>query len=109
MHYGGSYPALATDPAFVAHPGPGPNVRALVPNKWFVQRGTADTPPLDAKVFVAATGEEKPMKTEHHFTNFSSFDPDGWAPANDVAYRVELVESDGRVFASYETTFVTCP
>lgn len=29
MHYGGAYPALASDPELVAHPGPGPNVRHL--------------------------------------------------------------------------------
>ena len=56
MHYGGAYPALASDPAYVAHPGPGPNVRSKVPSRWFVQKGTATTPALDARVYVVGTG-----------------------------------------------------
>jgi len=109
MHYGGSYPALPTDPEYVAHPGPGFNVRNMVPSKWFVQKGTKDTPPLAARVYVASTNEEKPMKTEHHFNNFSSFAPDGWAPSNDVTYRVDLVDDAAAVFGTFESTFVTCP
>ena len=109
MHYGGAYPALATDPAYVAHPGPGPNVRTQVAQKWFVQKGTATTPPLSARVTVVATNEQKPMKTDHHFNDFSSFDPDGWVPELDVAYKVELVDDASTVFGSYQTTFITCP
>jgi len=109
MHYGGAYPALATDPAFVAHPGPGLNLRSAVPGKWFVEKGTASTPPLSARVYVVVSGEEKPMKTEHHFTDFSSYQPDGWTPESDVPYRVELVDDASAVFGQFETTFITCP
>lgn len=109
MHYGGAYPALASDPAFVAHPGPGPNVMNKVPSRWFVQKGTQDIPAVDARVFVAATNEQKPMKRNHHFANFSSFDLDGWSPQLDTPYRVELVDDASTVVATYETTFVSCP
>lgn len=109
MHYGGSYPALATDPAYVAHPGPGPNVRSKVPSRWFVERGTATIPAVDARVFVKATNEPKPMTRYHHYTDFSSFDLAGWTPAVDVPYRVELVDDGGAVVSTYETTFVDCP
>jgi len=108
MHYGGAYTALPTDPAYVVHPGPGLNVRNMVPSKWFVQKGVSDTPPLAARVTVVGTGESKPMKLEHHFGNFSSFDPDGWMPENDVAYKVELVDDNQAVFGQFETTFITC-
>jgi hypothetical protein len=109
MHYGGAYPALATDPAYVAHPGPGPNVRNKVPSRWFVQRGTATIPAVDARVFVKATNEAKPMTRYHHYNDFSSFDLAGWTPAVDVTYRVELVDDGGAVVSTYETTFVDCP
>ena len=109
MHYGGAYPALATDPAFVAHPGPGINVRPLVPTRWFVQRGTASIAAVDAHVYVVSSGEEKPMQRYHHYTDFSSFDLTGWAPVVDVAYRVELVDDTSHVVAKFETTFVDCP
>ena len=109
MHYGGAYPALASDPAYVAHPGPGPNVRSKVPSRWFVQKGTATTPALDARVYVVGTGEQKPMQRYHHYTDFSSFDLMGWTPAVGVAYRVELVDDAGAVFSKFETTFVDCP
>jgi hypothetical protein len=109
MHYGGAYPALTSDPAIVAHPGPGPNVRNKVPNRWFVQKGTTDIPAVDARVFVVSTNEQKPMTRYHHFSNFSSFDLDGWTPALDTAYRVELVDDMNTVIATYETTFVSCP
>jgi hypothetical protein len=109
MHYGGAYPALASDPAFVAHPGPGPNVRSKVPSRWFVQKGTATIAAVDAHVYVVSTGEEKPMTRYHHYTDFSSFDVKGWTPAVDVAYRVELVDDTGKKVATYETSFVDCP
>jgi hypothetical protein len=109
MHYGGAYPALASDPALVAHPGPGPNVRSKVPSRWFVQKGTATTPPLDAHVYIASSGEQKPMQRYHHYTDFSSFDLMGWTPAVGVAYRVELVDDAGAIFSKFETTFVDCP
>ncbi|MBI5537124.1 MAG: hypothetical protein HY898_30660 [Deltaproteobacteria bacterium] len=108
MHYGGAYPALATDPAFVAHPGPGINVRSAVPGVWFVQKGTATTPPVAARVFVVSTSEEKPMKVGHHYNDFSSFSPDGWVPEVDVPYRVELWDDASAVFATFETTLVDC-
>ena len=109
MHYGGSYPALETDPAFVAHPGPGFNIAGMVPSQWFVQAGTADTPPLEARVFGVDSEEEMPMRLEHHFSNFSSFAPDGWSPTLDIPYRVELYDDMGALFGSYETTFIRCP
>ena len=109
MHYGGAYPALPTDPPFVAHPGPGFNVRSTVPSKWFVQKGTQGTPAVSARVTVVESGESKTMVDEHHYADFSSFHPDGWTPAVDEAYRVELVEDGGAVFAVFETTFVDCP
>ena len=109
MHYGGGYPALASDPAFVAHPGPGPNVRSKVPSRWFVEKGTTSIPPVDARVCVASTGEAKPMTRYHHYNDFSSFDVAGWTPAVDVAYRVELVDDAGKVVFKFETTFVDCP
>jgi hypothetical protein len=109
MHYGGAYPALNTDPDYVVHPGPGLNLRSAVPAKWFVQKGKSSTPPLSARVYIASSNQEMLMKTEHHFTDFSSFGPDGWAPENDVAYRVELVDDSAVVFGTFETTFITCP
>lgn len=110
MHYGGAYPALPTDPAFVAHPGPGLQVRSKVPtNWWFVESGTAVSPAVDARVHVVSSGEEKPMIRQHHFEGFSSFQTDGWTPEVDVAYRVELVADDQSVFGEFETTFIDCP
>ena len=109
MHYGGAYTALSSDPAFVAHPGPGLNVKSAVPTVWFVQKGKASTPKLAARVFVVSTGKENPMKQGHFYTDFSSFSPDGWQPQLDVPYRVELRNDTGALFAQYETTFVTCP
>jgi len=109
MHYGGAYPALASDPAFVAHPGPGVNIQSMVPSVWFVQAGAASTPPLVARVFVASTEEEMPMLLGHHYTDFNSFTPDGWFPVVDTAYRVDLIDDAGVLFASYETTLVSCP
>lgn len=110
MHYGGAYPALASDPAFVAHPGPGLQVMSKVPlNFWFVQAGTASTPPLAARVFEKSTMTELPMTQQHHYTDFSSFQPNGWVPMADTSYRVELVDDAQSVFASYETTFINCP
>lgn len=109
MHYGGAYPALASDPEFVAHPGPGPNVRARVPSRWFVQKGTKTIAAVDARVFVVATGEEKPMKRYHHYTDFSSFDVSGWTPVVDTPYRVELIDDAKVTVAKFETTFVDCP
>ena len=109
MHYGGAYSALPTDPALVAHPGPGLNVRSAVPSRWFVQKGTQGTPPLSARVTVIGTGEDKPMLDYHHYADFNSFDLDGWTPEVDVPYLVELVEDGGAVFAQFETTFVNCP
>lgn len=49
------------------------------------------------------TTELKPLQ------RFSSFDLDSWAPAVDVAYRVELVDDSGGVVTQFETTFVDCP
>jgi hypothetical protein len=110
MHYGGAYTPLATDPKFVAHPGPGLQVRSKVPTDWwFVERGTDTTPPLDARVFVKATNEEKPMMRQHHYNDFSSFQPSGWVPAVDTAYRVQLVDDAMAVFSEFETTFIDCP
>ena len=109
MHYGGAYPALASDPAFVAHPGPGIVVRERVPARWFVQKGTASIAAVDARVTEVASGTSKPMKRNHHFNDFSSFDPDGWQPQVDVAYRVELVDDAATVVGSFTTTFVDCP
>lgn len=109
MHYGGAYPALASDPELVAHPGPGPNVRARVPSRWFVQKGTKTIAAVDARVFVVATGEEKPMKRYHHYTDFSSFDVSGWTPAVDTPYRVELIDDAKVKVAEFVTTFVDCP
>lgn len=110
MHYGGAYPALPTDPKFVAHPGPGLQVMSKVPvGWWFVERGTESTPPLDARVFVKETMEEKPMTRQHHYADFSSFQTNGWTPEADVAYLVELVDDNMAVFGSFETTFVNCP
>lgn len=109
MHYGGSYTALASDPEFVAHPGPGPNVRARVPKRWFVQKGTKTIPAVDARVFVVATGAEKPMTRYHHYKDFSSFDLSGWTPAVDTPYRVELIDDTNATVASFVTTFVDCP
>lgn len=109
MHYGSSYAALATDPEYVAHPGPGLNVRARVPSRWFVQKGTKTLPAVDARVFVVATGDEKPMTRYHHFNDFSSFDLSGWTPAVDTPYRVELIDDTSATVASFVTTFVDCP
>lgn len=109
MHYGGAYPALTSDPQVVAHPGPGFNVRSKVPSRWFAQKGTKSIPPVDARVFVKSTGEEKVMKRNHHFTDFSSFDVSGWTPQVDVTYRVELVDDSKAVVTKFETTFVDCP
>jgi len=110
MHYGGAYPALATDPAYVVHPGPGLQVMSKVPlNWWFVEAGTASTPPLDARVSVIATGEPKPMTRQHHFGDFSSFQTSGWTPEADTPYLVELIDDDLAVFGSFETTFINCP
>lgn len=109
MHYGGAYPALPSDPKYVAHPGPGFVVRNKVPRRWFVQKGTSSIPAVDARVTVAATNEVKPMKRYHHYTDFSSFDVDGWTPAVDVAYKVELVDDANNVVTSFQTTFVDCP
>jgi hypothetical protein len=60
-------------------------------------------------VFVKATGEEKPMTRQHHYDDFSSFQPKGWTPAPDTPYRVQFVDDAAAVFAEFETTFVTCP
>lgn len=110
MHYGGAYPALPTDPAYVAHPGPGPQVMSKVPlSFWFVQRGTESTPPLAARVKEKSSGTDMPMTQQHYYTDFSSFQPNGWTPAADTTYVVELVDEAQAVFSSYETTFVTCP
>ena len=109
MHYGGAYPALPSDPKYVIHPAPGFVVRSKVPNRWFVQKGTATIPAVDARVTVAATNEVKPMKRYHHYADFSSFDLDGWTPAVDVAYKVELVDDANTVVTSFQTTFVDCP
>ncbi len=49
------------------------------------------------------------MKRYHRYTDFSSFDLDGWTPAVNVAYRVELVSDANVVVATYETTIVDCP
>ena len=110
MHYGGAYPALPTDPAFVAHPGPGLQVMSKVPlTWWFVEAGTASTPPLDARVTIVATGEQKPMTRQHHFGDFSSFQTEGWVPEADTPYLVELIDDSAAVFGSFETTFINCP
>ncbi|MEO7094412.1 MAG: hypothetical protein ABI175_14250 [Polyangiales bacterium] len=109
MHYGGAYPALSTDPEYVAHPGPGPNVRMRVPSRWFVQKGTKSIAAVDARVFVVATGEEKTMTRYHHFADFSSFDVSGWIPAVDTPYRVELIDDAKVTVTKFETTFVDCP
>ena len=110
MHYGGAYPALPSDPSFVAHPGPGLQVMSKVPlDWWFVERGAVTTPPLDARVFVKGTNEEKPMKRQHHYNDFSSFQPMGWVPVADTPYRVQLINDSMAVFAEFETTFITCP
>ena len=49
------------------------------------------------------------MKRYHHYTDFSSFDLDGWTPAVDVPYKVELVDDANTVVTSFQTTFVDCP
>jgi hypothetical protein len=74
-----------------------------------VQKGTKTIAAVDARVFVVATGEEKPMKRYHHYTDFSSFDVSGWTPAVDTPYRVELVDDAKATVAKFETTFVDCP
>lgn len=109
MHYGGAYKALPSDPELVAHPGPGLNVRERVPKRWFVQRGTKEIAAVDARVTEVGTGKSMPMKRYHYYTNFSSFDLDGWTPAVDVPYRVELVNTEGQVVQSFKTTFIDCP
>ncbi|HPY18397.1 MAG TPA: hypothetical protein PLM08_12020 [Polyangiaceae bacterium] len=109
MHYGGSYPALDSDPEYVAHPGSGPNVLSRVPKRWFVQKGTKSIPALDARVVEVGSGTEKPMKRNHHYKDFSSFDLSGWSPVVDTAYRVELIDDDGVVFSTFETVFIQCP
>jgi hypothetical protein len=80
----------------------------MVPSKWFVQKSTQGTPPVSARVTVVESGESKTMVDEHHHADFSTFHPDGWTPALDETYRVELVEDGGAVFAAYETTFIDC-
>lgn len=110
MHYGGSYTPLATDPRFVAHPGPGLQVMSKVPlTWWFVERGTESTPPLDARVFEKSTMTPMPMIRQHHYTDFSSFQTDGWTPAADTTYVVELVDDAMAVYDTFETTFINCP
>lgn len=110
MHYGGSYPPLASDPRFVAHPGPGLQVIGKVPlDWWFVEAGTESTPALDARVFEKETMVERPMTRQHHYTDFSSFQPNGWTPVADTTYRVDLVDDNQAVYASFDTTFIQCP
>ena len=60
-------------------------------------------------MFVKSINEEKPMKRQHHFNNFSSFQPMGWVPVADTPYRVQLISDSMAVFAEFETTFITCP
>ncbi len=106
---GGAYPALASDPAYVAHPGPGINVRSQVPSRWFVQKGTTSIAAVDARVTEVVSGTPRAMKRNHHYKDFSSFDVDGWQPQVDVAYRVELVDDANAVVTSFTTTLVDCP
>ena len=109
MHYGGSYPALESDPEIVAHPGPGLMIASMVPRTWFVQAGTTTIPPVDARVFVADTDEEMPMTRGHYFGDFSSFSPEGWTPQLDTPYRIELIDETNTPLATWQTTFITCP
>ena len=49
------------------------------------------------------------MLLGHHYADFNSFSLDGWFRAVDMPYRVELNDDAMQLFASYETTFITCP
>ena len=60
-------------------------------------------------VFVKSTMEEKPMKRQHHYNDFSSFELDSRSPDLEVAYVVRLVDDQSAVFAEYEAMFIECP